>query len=82
MSLLRDANNNLSSKRVAGYVVLSVVLIAFVGDLFEKMEINESVANTLIMSAAALLGIGTFEKKYYCLKVRLKYCYTRLTHSE
>ena len=64
MSLLRDANNNLSSKRVAGYVVLSVVLIAFVGDLFEKMEINESVANTLIMCAAALLGIGTFEKKY------------------
>ena len=64
MSLLRDANNNLSSKRVAGYVVLSVVLIAFIGDLSEKMEINESVANTLIMSAAALLGIGTFEKKY------------------
>jgi hypothetical membrane protein len=64
MSLLRDVNNNLSSKRVAGYVVLAVVLIAFVGDLFEKMDINESVANTLIMSAAALLGIGTFEKKY------------------
>ena len=64
MSLLRDANNNLSSKRVAGYVVLAVVLIAFVGDLFEQMDINESVANTLIMSAAALLGIGTFEKKY------------------
>lgn len=63
MSLLRDVNNNLSSKRVAGYVVLSVVLIAFVGDLFEKMDINESVANTLIMSAAALLGIGTFEKR-------------------
>jgi hypothetical protein len=62
MSLLRDANNNLSSKRVAGYVVLAVVLIAFVGDLFEKIEINESVANTLIMSAAALLGIGTFER--------------------
>lgn len=64
MSLLRDVNNNLSSKRVAGYVVLAVVLIAFVGDLFEKMEINESVANTLIMSAAALLGICTFEKKH------------------
>lgn len=64
MSLLRDANNNLSSKRVAGYVVLAVVLIAFVGDLFEKMDINESVANTLIMSAAALLGIGTFEKRH------------------
>jgi len=64
MSLLRDVNNNLSSKRVAGYVVLAVVLIAFVGDLFEKMEINESVANTLIMSAAALLGIGTFEKRH------------------
>ena len=64
MSLLRDVNNNLSSKRVAGYVVLAVVLIAFVGDLFEKMDINESVANTLIMSAAALLGIGTFEKRH------------------
>jgi len=64
MSLLRDANNNLSSKRIAGYAVLSVVLCAFVGDLFEKMEINESVANTLIMSAATLLGIGTFEKKH------------------
>ena len=63
MSLLRDTNNNLSSKRVAGYVVLAVVLFAFVGDLFEKLVINESVANTLIMSAAALLGIGTFEKK-------------------
>jgi len=64
MSLLRDANNNWSSKRIAGYVILSIVLFAFVGDLFEKLEINESVANTLIMSAAALLGIGTFEKKY------------------
>ena len=63
MSLLRDTNNNLSSKRVAGYVVLAVVLFAFVSDLFEAMEINESVANTLAMSAAALLGIGTFEKK-------------------
>jgi hypothetical protein len=64
MSLLRDANNNLSSKRIAGYVVLSVVLCAFVVDLFEKLEINESVANTLVMSAAALLGLGTFEKKH------------------
>ena len=63
MSLLRDTNNNLSSKRVAGYVVLVVVLFAFVSDLFEAMVINESVANTLAMSAAALLGIGTFEKK-------------------
>ena len=63
MNLLRDTNNNLSSKRVAGYVVFAVVLFAFVGDLFEKLVINESVANTLIMSAAALLGIGTFEKK-------------------
>ena len=64
MSLLRDTNNNLSSKRVAGYVVLAVVLFAFVSDLFKAMEINESVANTLIVSAAALLGIGTFEKKH------------------
>ena len=63
MSLLRDTNNNLSSKRVAGYVVLAVVLFAFTADLFDKMEINESVANTLAMSAATLLGIGTFEKK-------------------
>lgn len=63
MSLLRGTNNNLSSKRVAGYVVLAVVLFAFVSDLFKAMEINESVANTLAMSAAALLGIGTFEKK-------------------
>ncbi len=63
MSLLRDTNNNLSSKRVAGYVVLAVVLFAFVSDLCGTMEINESVANTLAMSAAALLGIGTFEKK-------------------
>ena len=63
MSLLRDTNNNLSSKRIAGYAALSVVLFAFVGDLFEKLVINESVANTLAMSAAALLGIGTFKKK-------------------
>ena len=64
MSLLRDTNNNLSSKRVAGYVIFAFVLFAFVGDLFEKLVINESVANTLIMSAAALLGIGTFERKH------------------
>lgn len=64
MSLFRDVNNNLSSKRVAGYVILGVVLIAFVADLFDRLVINESVANTLIMSAAALLGIGTFEKKH------------------
>lgn len=64
MSLLKDVNSNWSSKRIAGYAILLVVLFAFVGDLFEKMQINESVANTLIMSAAALLGIGTFEKKH------------------
>ncbi len=63
MSLLRDANNKMSSKRVSGYVILVVVLLAFIGDLFSELEINESVANTLIMSAAALLGIGTFEKR-------------------
>lgn len=63
MSLLRDANNKMSSKRVSGYVILVVVLLAFIGDLFSQLEINESVANTLIMSAAALLGIGTFEKR-------------------
>jgi len=63
MSLLRDANNKMSSKRVSGYVILLVVLLAFIGDLFSELEINESVANTLIMSAAALLGIGTFEKR-------------------
>jgi hypothetical protein len=63
MSLLRDANNKMSSKRVSGYVILAVVLFAFIGDLFSELEINESVANTLIMSAAALLGIGTFEKR-------------------
>jgi len=63
MSLLRDANNKMSSKRVSGYIILVVVLLAFVGDLFSELEINESVANTLIMSAAALLGIGTFEKR-------------------
>jgi len=63
MSLLRDVNNKMSSKRVSGYVILVVVLLAFIGDLFSELEINESVANTLIMSAAALLGIGTFEKR-------------------
>ena len=63
MNLLRDANNKMSSKRVSGYVILVVVLLAFIGDLFSELEINESVANTLIMSAAALLGIGTFEKR-------------------
>jgi len=64
MRLLKDVNNNLSSKRVAGYVILFIVLIAFIMDLFDTKKINESVANTLIMSAAALLGIGTFEKKH------------------
>jgi hypothetical protein len=63
MSLLRDANNNWSSKRVAGFVIFSVVLAAFVFDLFEKFTINEPVANALIMAAAAMLGIGTFERK-------------------
>ena len=57
MSLLRDANNKMSSKRLLGYVILLVVLLAFIGDLFSELEINESVANTLITSAAALLGI-------------------------
>lgn len=63
MSLLKDINGNTSSKRVAGFVVLSVVLIAFVADLFNQLSINESVADTLIMAAAALLGLGTFERK-------------------
>jgi hypothetical protein len=31
--------------------------------MFEKYTINESVADTLIMAAAALIGIGTFERK-------------------
>lgn len=63
MSLLKDINGNTSSKRVAGFAVLAVVLLAFCADLFQQLTINESVANTLIMAAAALLGIGTFERK-------------------
>jgi hypothetical protein len=41
MSLLRDVNNKMSSKRVSGYVILVVVLLAFIGDLFSELEINE-----------------------------------------
>ena len=63
MSLLKDINGNVSSKRVASYVILGVVLAAFIADLFEMLTINESVANTLIMAAGAMLGIGTFERK-------------------
>lgn len=63
MSLLRDVNGNWSSKRVAGYVAGAVVLIAFVADGFHFYDMNESVANTLIMAVAAILGIGTFERK-------------------
>lgn len=63
MSLLKDINGNTSSKRVAGFVILAVVLGAFVADLFAQLTINESVADAFIMAAAALLGIGTFERK-------------------
>jgi hypothetical protein len=62
-TLLRDINGNLSSKRVAGYVVLAVVLAAFVADMFDRYTVNESIADTLIVAAAALIGIGTFERK-------------------
>lgn len=48
---------------MAGFVIFSVVLGAFVADLFEALTINETVANTFIMAAAAMLGIGVFERK-------------------
>lgn len=63
MSLLKDVNGNLSSKRVAGYVLLGYVLLITTADLVEKYTVNESIVQSLILAAAALLGIGTFEKK-------------------
>jgi hypothetical protein len=63
MSLTKDINGNRSSKRVAGLVAGAVVLIAFVADGFHFYDLNESVANTIILAVAGMLGIGTFEKK-------------------
>jgi len=40
-----------------------VVLAAFIADMFDRYTVNESIADTLIMAAAALIGIGTFERK-------------------
>ena len=63
MSLTRDINGNRSSKRIGGLVAGAVVLVAFVADGFHFYDLNESVANTIIMAVAAMLGIGTFERK-------------------
>lgn len=63
MELLKDINGSLSSKRVGGYVSGGVVLITFVLDGFDFFTINESIAQTIFVSAAAMIGVGVLEKK-------------------
>lgn len=63
MSLLKDINGNTSSKRVGGFAAGAVVLVAFIADGFEFFSMNEAVAQTIFVSAAAAIGIGTFERK-------------------
>lgn len=64
MSLLKDTNGNVSSKRVAGYVIILYVLLVTTADGFDVYAVSESIIQSLILAAAGLIGIGTFEKKH------------------
>jgi hypothetical protein len=62
-SLFNDNSGKPSSKRINGTALLWVVVVAFLADGISVYSINEAIATSLIFAAAALLGIGTFEKK-------------------
>ena len=63
MNIFNDNSGKPSSKRINGTVLLWVVVASYLADGLERYTINEAVATSLILAAATLLGIGTFEKK-------------------
>ena len=63
MSLFLDINNRKSSKRVGGFIAGGVVLLAFVADGFHWYDMNETVAQTIFIASASMIGAGIFERK-------------------
>ena len=67
--ILEDENGNISSKRIAGFITLSLAL-AMGGILFGfsiQKAIGDSqtalsVINTMLVVGGGLLGVGVFEK--------------------
>ena len=56
--ILEDKNDKLSSKRVAGYLlIIAAVTLAIIG------EIDTGIIETMIWAGAASLGVGTLETK-------------------
>jgi hypothetical protein len=67
-SLFHDQNGNISSKRVAGFVVLMIGLVmaiaAFSMSMVKKVpdfDMAKEVLNTIFLTAGALLGFGVVE---------------------
>lgn len=63
MDILKGKEGNVSSKRVIGILLFIVIMIMVLAEQLLGKPINFQVFVSLLSSATALIGIGTFEKK-------------------
>ena len=61
MSLLKSANGDVSSKRVAGLVCLALGLIMALADQFTNFAANYDILKVVFGTGGGLLGIGLVE---------------------
>ena len=58
-----DKNGKLSSKRVAGLIVIAVCVVAFALDGIGIANVNENMFFSLCPLGGGLIGVGVLEKK-------------------
>lgn len=66
MTLFKDKNGNLSSKRIIGAAMTLYVLIMLTFAIAKDVDFKDNVSglmNTILYAGGALLGIGVLENK-------------------
>lgn len=61
--MFRDANGNISSKRVVGALTYFIGLAMAVVTGLEFYNVSEGIIIGVLSNGSILLGIGTFERK-------------------
>ena len=61
--IIKDCNNQVSSKRIAGLIGFALLFSAFLLEGFSEIKFNDIHFQTLAFACGGLLGIGVLEKK-------------------
>ena len=60
--LFQDCKGKISSKRVGGYIIISVLIFSYLADQAFGLKLNQSAFHALALVAGGLVGAGIFEK--------------------